>query len=612
MNIKKNSNIQTWDGRTGEVVDIISKKANVLFSDGSRSWVNISEITSCENPRHSRAFVMAKAQLRKRAEESDKDSNTFYCTCPKSDTKSQYQAERIFEGVGVGYDKSESGPDIVYSAKDLTTEELGKLRAANWRSGITISEGISKKSVKESDISFGESTPTGSRGSYYQDILLKGKQEPIGVLVSSETSLLAPIVERYQLLVPDGLTENVDSYESEDAGYSFAVFDTLEDFLSFYSEHEEELSGMKVQAFSKFAPGKVDESLWDEAKAKVRKQRDKNIGDFTDRDWGLVNHIYQNMGGTFESESNKKFSDLQSTVVFFDGGIYTILDISDEMVYMAQDNSIEDKYFEPDIREFAEDLRANPYIAGEELDILKVPQPIRDQLQDSIEDRTCNKQSSSFPVATTLYGRKIYEYPGRGYIIHFLDLLTPEIEESTEDLGVDKINAQYQEVLFEADQYGGTEFHRGSFGGVVLFNFIEDIEKYLQDHELTSDISGLESEDVEAVKTRGKTVIFQFKFGSLVYDLKGNYISASTPKFSRAMKPFIKNYGSLIKKVGIKNLKTALRRKKTANSQKQKLLEGMRKKKWAYILGNYDFDVHAGENWDMDDKKKKIVRKDND
>jgi hypothetical protein len=54
----------------------------------------------------------------------------------------------------------------------------------------------------------------------------------------------------------------------------------------------------------KLAPGKVDEDKWDEAKQTVKKQRNKNIEEFSDRDWGLVNHIYQEMGGEFESEAS--------------------------------------------------------------------------------------------------------------------------------------------------------------------------------------------------------------------------------------------------------------------------------------------------------------------
>ena len=45
-------------------------------------------------------------------------------------------------------------------------------------------------------------------------------------------------------------------------------------------------------------PGKRDEAKWARAKAAVAKSKGKAESAFTDRDWGLVQKIYQEMGGT--------------------------------------------------------------------------------------------------------------------------------------------------------------------------------------------------------------------------------------------------------------------------------------------------------------------------
>lgn len=44
-----------------------------------------------------------------------------------------------------------------------------------------------------------------------------------------------------------------------------------------------------------------DEKQWGKAKKKVKKIKDKSESEFTDQDWGLVTHIYKNMGGEIAS-----------------------------------------------------------------------------------------------------------------------------------------------------------------------------------------------------------------------------------------------------------------------------------------------------------------------
>jgi len=40
-----------------------------------------------------------------------------------------------------------------------------------------------------------------------------------------------------------------------------------------------------------------DEDMWEKAKKKVKEIKDKKQEEFSSNDWGLVTHIYKNMGG---------------------------------------------------------------------------------------------------------------------------------------------------------------------------------------------------------------------------------------------------------------------------------------------------------------------------
>lgn len=72
--------------------------------------------------------------------------------------------------------------------------------------------------------------------SCWQDIVYKNKE--IGALHSSYKGLNKP-VERYQRLVPDKFIPELENwYHSEDDGYIFAVFYTLDEFLHFVNEIE--------------------------------------------------------------------------------------------------------------------------------------------------------------------------------------------------------------------------------------------------------------------------------------------------------------------------------------------------------------------------------------
>jgi len=75
----------------------------------------------------------------------------------------------------------------------------------------------------------------------------------------------------------------------------------------------------------KYAPGKVDESKWDDAKQAIKKSTGKGIDSFGDSEWAQVNSTYQNMGGTFESKEGTVTAKIRpgvgSTVVWHGGGV---------------------------------------------------------------------------------------------------------------------------------------------------------------------------------------------------------------------------------------------------------------------------------------------------
>jgi hypothetical protein len=74
--------------------------------------------------------------------------------------------------------------------------------------------------------------PVADGRSHWQDIIHNG--ECIGALCTIEGSLFHALNERYQCLVPEEESDDLSSwYASEDEGFIFAVFDSLEDFVDY-------------------------------------------------------------------------------------------------------------------------------------------------------------------------------------------------------------------------------------------------------------------------------------------------------------------------------------------------------------------------------------------
>ena len=91
-----------------------------------------------------------------------------------------------------------------------------------------------KTIINLSQITFSESSPTGRGREFYQNIIFEGKE--IGCLIERETSILKPITERYQIYAKESETTIFDGFEhSEDEGFIFGYFFTLDKFINYYN-----------------------------------------------------------------------------------------------------------------------------------------------------------------------------------------------------------------------------------------------------------------------------------------------------------------------------------------------------------------------------------------
>ena len=90
------------------------------------------------------------------------------------------------------------------------------------------------KTLNKNLITFGESKPTGRGREFYQSIIFNNKE--IGVLLTSETSILNPLTERYQIFAPETNIGIFDGFEySEDEGFILGYFYNLEKFINYYN-----------------------------------------------------------------------------------------------------------------------------------------------------------------------------------------------------------------------------------------------------------------------------------------------------------------------------------------------------------------------------------------
>lgn len=89
--------------------------------------------------------------------------------------------------------------------------------------------------ININDIFYGNSVFTGKGINYGQDIMLKGKTEPVGWLQTRYEGILKPPIETYQFGTNIEPTENFYYVESEDIGWFYVYFNSLEEFVAGYN-----------------------------------------------------------------------------------------------------------------------------------------------------------------------------------------------------------------------------------------------------------------------------------------------------------------------------------------------------------------------------------------
>ena len=89
--------------------------------------------------------------------------------------------------------------------------------------------------ISSADISYGGSIFTGHGINYGQDIICRGKPEPIGWLETRYNGRLKPLTEIYQFIIDRMPPESFYYYEAEDSGWFYVCFKSLEDFIAGYN-----------------------------------------------------------------------------------------------------------------------------------------------------------------------------------------------------------------------------------------------------------------------------------------------------------------------------------------------------------------------------------------
>ena len=347
----------------------------------------------------------------------------------------------------------------------------------------------------------------------------------------------------------------------------------------------------------KLAPGKVDEKKWDEAKDTVKKQKNKNFDDFSDKDWGLVNHIYQNMGGTFEKKAI--FSDALDyfAQIFTGEKVEDTNKISQALQWVrdAYDDSVLDK------------------VSGliEEY----ITKPSKD-----LADKILAKLEEEFTAYSAKYANKVIPLIPKT-AGHLKEIQT---KYCVGDILVDDKNALEHKYLHIIDATDDeytirerplTSEHDDTKQGV---NYKMPVKKIDSDKTLRKFASAntIKEYDIRDIEVVGNVVNLKLNDFDAVFDKKGNFIKTSGN--SSMPEPYKKEFGNMIKTCGVEVLARAVTQKRLAQkiaslSPKVKVevtasLNRLQKK--AARLGNYDFDVHGQKNWvlEKEGSEQKIKR----
>lgn len=247
MEVRAKQRIQLWNGETGKVLHVVGNKANIMLDSGTRKYCDFDQIvdaTDTVTPKEAQ-FLSAKEKL------------LAYKNKASKKTASGKQAWIVSEAK--------------YSPEENAVIEKNVFWTHN--------------GYAEAEAEFNKLADAG------RSVILWYDDE-----AGTDT---APVLAETENYIKEWHKIDYDKpFPSE------AVDELAEPSVQPWARDWKRQGSKKCSSFSVYAPGKVDEGKWDDAKAKVKSQRKKNIADFTDQDWGLVSTIYKNMGGTFKSKSS--------------------------------------------------------------------------------------------------------------------------------------------------------------------------------------------------------------------------------------------------------------------------------------------------------------------
>lgn len=224
MNIKLNSLVRLWNGKQGMVVAMTESQANVVFEDGTRSHVPMTDIVAATE------------------------------TYSEKDAKFLQAKDRL----------------EAFKAQSTTSVQAAKSEIPELKKPV-INDSVKEwaEAMVEADLAYHlEDDPA-------EIINLKtGKQ----IFTPEQAEILRKTVDQ---IIEAGLLDT-----------AFEVF--------IAANH----AAVNKQGTKKYAPGKVDEGLWNKAIDAIKESTGKNKSDFGDSEWAQVNSVYQNMGGKFKSKKD--------------------------------------------------------------------------------------------------------------------------------------------------------------------------------------------------------------------------------------------------------------------------------------------------------------------
>jgi hypothetical protein len=316
MEVKKDQFVTLWTGVQGTVLSTTESTAQINVGGGHTVRANFNEIIAAEDTYTEKDANFLAAKDRLKAYKQSSVATAELSVPQQHQKKIALDTLRMSdEGAMImgGMSKEEARTflkSIGYSDERIKKLEASKKQAAD----ASLAPDFGSDVIKNKDAEyFGEGDPVAGGTRYAVSFI--GRQN----LAIGKTYPIYGYI--YATSPEEAKTKAYDRYEH------------ISNFVA------KEATSKEATASKVYAPGKVDESKWDDAKNAVKDSSGKNISDFTDKEWATVNTVYQNMGGTFKSkgakESEEKLSEAEEFLADFDAEIKSDLNIDDTMVYYA-------------------------------------------------------------------------------------------------------------------------------------------------------------------------------------------------------------------------------------------------------------------------------------